>query len=188
MPYNPDIHHRQAIRLKNYDYSQSGAYFITICTKQKQCIFGDIKNGKMRFNVLGAIAGKYWQEIPEHFPNVALDVYTIMPNHLHGILWIIESSENGNKNRKFGDIVVGSISSVVRSYKAIVSKKINQICHKKGLSVVWQSRYHEKIIRDEKALVNIRSYIMNNPLNWDMDEENPKIDEYQPDILLDLPF
>jgi putative transposase len=77
---------------------------------------------------------------------------------------------------------------VVRSYKAIVSKKINQICHKKGLSVVWQSRYHEQIIRDEKALANIRIYIMNNPLNWDMDEENPKIDEYQPDILLDLPF
>jgi len=188
MPYNPDIHHRQAIRLKNYDYSQSGAYFITICTKQKQCIFGDIKNGQMRFNALGAIADKYWQEIPQHFPNIALDVYTIMPNHLHEILWIIESSENGNKNRKFGDIVVGSISSVVRSYKAIVSKKINQICHKKGLSVVWQSRYHEKIIRDEKVLVNIRSYIMNNPLNWDMDEENPQIDEYQPDILLDLPF
>jgi hypothetical protein len=100
----------------------------------------------------------------------------------------MESSENGNKNRKFGDIVVGSISSIVRSYKAIVSKKINQICNKKGLSIVWQSRYYEQIIRDEKALVNIRSYIMNNPLNWDMDEENPKIDQYQPDILLDLLF
>jgi REP element-mobilizing transposase RayT len=142
----------------------------------------------MRINSLGAIADKYWQEIPQHFPNVALDVYTIMPNHLHGILWIMESSENGNKNRKFGDIVVGSISSIVRSYKAIVSKKINQICNKKGLSIVWQSRYYEQIIRDEKALVNIRSYIMNNPLNWDMDEENPKIDQYQPDILLDLLF
>jgi hypothetical protein len=100
----------------------------------------------------------------------------------------MESSENGNKNRKFGDIVVGSISSIVRSYKAIVSKKVNKICNTKGLSVVWQSRYYEKIIRDEKALVNIRSYIINNPLNWDIDEENPKIDEYQPDILLDLPF
>jgi hypothetical protein len=89
---------------KNYDYSQVGAYFITICTKQKQCIiFGEIKNGKMRFNALGSIADKYWQEIRQHFPNVALNIYTIMPNHLHGILWIIKSSQCNNKNRKFGD-------------------------------------------------------------------------------------
>lgn len=188
MPYNPEIHHRKTIRLKSYDYSQAGAYFITICTKQKQCIFGDIKNGEMRFNALGSIADKYWQEIPEHFPNVALDTYTIMPNHLHGILWIIESSQRDNKNRKFGDIVIGSISSIVRFYKAIVTKKINKICNTKGLSVVWQGRYYEQIIRDEKALVNIRSYIINNPLNWDIDEENPTIDQHQPDILLDLPF
>lgn len=188
MPYNPDIHHRQAIRLKNYDYSQAGAYFITICTKQKQCIFGDIKNRKIRLNALGSIADKYWQEIPQHFANVALDVYTIMPNHLHGILWIMESSENSNKTRKFGDIGIESISSVIRSYKAIVTKQINKICNTKGLSVVWQSRYYEQIIRDENALLTIRNYINNNPLNWDTDQENPKINQYQPDILLDLPF
>jgi hypothetical protein len=103
-------------------------------------------------------------------------------------LWIIESSQCNNKNRKFGDIIVGSISSIIRSYKAIVTKKINKICNTKGLSGVWQSRYYEQIIRDEQALVNIRSYIINNPLNWDIDEENPKIDEYQSDILLGLPF
>jgi putative transposase len=104
----------------------------------------------MRFNALGSIADKYWQEIPQHFANVALDVYTIMPNHLHGILWIMESSENYNKNRKFGDIVAESVSSIVRSYKAIVTKKINQICNIKGVSSVWQSRYYEQIFETKK--------------------------------------
>lgn len=155
MPYNPEIHYCQTIRLKNYNYSQAGVYFITICTKQKQCIFGDIKNGEMRLNALGSIADKCWQEIPQHFPNVALDVYIIMPNHLHGILWITESPENSNKNRKFGDIVAESVSSIVRSYKAIVTKKINQICNIKSVSSVWQSRYYKQIIRDEEALSNV---------------------------------
>jgi len=188
MAYNPEIHHRQAIRLKNYDYSQAGAYFITICTKQKQCIFGDIKNGQMRFNHLGSIADQYWQEIPQHFPNITLDVYVIMPNHLHGILWIIESSQNANKNRKFGNIVSTSISSVIRSYKAIITKKINKICDSQGVASVWQGRYHEKIISDEQTLQNTRNYIINNPLNWDRDQDNPRIDQQKPIILLDLPF
>ncbi len=118
MPYNPEIHHRRSIRLKNYDYSQTGAYFITICTKQKQCLFGDIKNGTMRLNALGAIADQCWQDIPHHFSNADLDCYGIMPNHIHGILWITQPSQTDNRRRKFGNIVSGSISSIVHFFSA----------------------------------------------------------------------
>jgi REP element-mobilizing transposase RayT len=184
MPYNPDIHHRRSIRLKDYDYTQAGAYFITICTKQKQCIFGDIKNGEMRLNALGAIADRCWQQIPIHFPNTALDIYIIMPNHLHSILWILESSSKNKEPRKFGNIVTGSIASIIRSYKAAVTKQINQICILEGVSLIWQGNYYEEIIRDEKNLNNIRKYIFENPINWNQDEEKPQ----ENIILLDLPF
>jgi REP element-mobilizing transposase RayT len=184
MPYNPDIHHRQSIRLKNYDYSQAGAYFITICTHQKQCLFGNIKNGRMRLNHLGAIADQYWQQIPEHFPNTALDIYIIMPNHLHGILWIIESDKNEENPRKFGNIVKRSISSMMRSYKAVVTKEIKKACNLQGRYSIWQKRYYDQIIRSEKMLNNIRQYILENPINWDRDEEKPTEDI----ILFDIPF
>ncbi|WP_254174650.1 transposase [Planktothrix pseudagardhii] len=86
MPYNPQIHHRRSIRLKGYDYTQPGGYFVTLCTKEKQCLFGDIVQGEMRFNSLGVIAFNIWQQIPKTFPHVELDYFVIMPNHIHGIL------------------------------------------------------------------------------------------------------
>ncbi|MFM7440106.1 MAG: hypothetical protein ACKO2V_16175 [Snowella sp.] len=86
MRYDPNIHHRRSIRLKNHSYTEIGAYFITICTYQKQRLFGNIKNGKMQLNSLGAIATHSWQEIPNHFSHIQLDVFVIMPNHIHGIL------------------------------------------------------------------------------------------------------
>ena len=101
MRYDPNIHHRRSIRLKNHTYTEIGAYFITICTYQKQLLFGDIKNGKMRLNSLGAIAFRSWQEIPEHFPHIKLDVFVIMPNHIHSILWLTESSHLESKVNGF---------------------------------------------------------------------------------------
>ncbi|MGK7879848.1 MAG: transposase [Crocosphaera sp.] len=184
MPYNPDIHNRRSMRLKNYDYSQAGAYFITICTQHKQCIFGDIKKGKMRLNHLGAIADQYWQQIPKHFSNTALDVYIIMPNHLHGILWIVKDVQNNQQPRKFGNIVKGSISSIIRSYKAVVTQKIKKVCEITETALIWQKRYYDQIIRNEKMLNNIRKYIIDNPINWEQDEEKPLEDV----ILLDIPF
>jgi len=90
MKYNPDIHHRRSIRLQGYDYSQSGAYFITTCTQNRECLFGEIHNGKMYLNEYGEIAKKCWVEIPKHHQNVQLDEYVIMPNHIHGIVVINE--------------------------------------------------------------------------------------------------
>jgi putative transposase len=165
MRYDPNIYHRRSIRLKNHSYTEIGAYFITICTYQKQRLFGNIKNGKMQLNSLGAIATHCWQEIPNHFSHIQLDVFVIMPNHLHGILWISDDSKLEAKINKLRNVTAGSIPNVVRCYKAAVTKHINQICQ-------------------QKALNNIRSYILNNPLNWCDDQEYLA----STDILLDLPF
>ncbi len=176
---------RRSIRLKNYDYSQQGAYFLTICTKNKQCLFGDIKEDKIRLNRLGAIVCECWQVIPEHFSHVELDTFVIMPNHIHGILWIAKSvSDEYQSSAQYQKVIKGSIPTIVRSFKSVVTKQINQICQQKGTSLIWQRNYYEKIIRDEKMLDNIREYIINNPANWKLDDDYSASKE----ILLDLPF
>ena len=109
MAYKPNIHHRCSIRLKKYDYSQAGLYFVTICTKGKQCLFGYIKKNKMYFNSLGAIAYNYWINIPQHFPHVNLDIFVIMPNHIHGILWLTKSPNVETNSHQFRKVTKGSI-------------------------------------------------------------------------------
>ena len=175
---------RRSIRLKNYDYSQAGGYCLTICTKNKQCLFGFIKDNQMKLNHFGAIVRKYWQAIPDHFPYVELDTFVIMPNHIHGILWIIKSPNQTHQSCEFGKPIKGSIPSIVRAFKAVVTKDINKISQLKNTSLVWQRNYYEQIIRDDRMLLNIREYIVNNPLNWQQDSD------YSPssDILFDLPF
>jgi REP element-mobilizing transposase RayT len=90
MKYDPQKHHRQSIRIKGYDYSQAGAYFLTLCTYQRQCLFGEIVGGAMQLNPYGQVVEDCWQAIPEHFPRIALDVFVVMPNHIHGILLITD--------------------------------------------------------------------------------------------------
>ncbi|MEA5594175.1 transposase [Rivularia sp. UHCC 0363] len=188
MSYNPKIHHRRSIRLKSYDYTQEGAYFITICTKNKQCIFGDIKQGEIKLNSLGMIAYNCWQEIPQHFPHIKLDIFVIMPNHIHGILWINQTISKEDKPRQYGKMVAGSIPCVIRSYKSAVTRQINQICNQKSISPVWQRNFYENINRNEESLESIRKYILNNPLNWENDSENPGQISLQEGFLLDIPF
>ncbi|MDJ0797804.1 MAG: transposase [Calothrix sp. MO_167.B12] len=188
MSYNPQIHHRRSIRLKEYDYTQEGAYFITICTKNKQYIFGDIKQGEMKLNSLGMIASACWEEIPQHFSHIKLDIFVIMPNHIHGILWINKKIPGENEPRQYGQMVAGSIPGVIRSYKSAVTKKMNQTCNQKGISSAWQRNFYEQIIRNEKSLEEIRKYIANNPVNWENDCENPGDIPQQNGFLLDIPF
>ncbi len=94
MKYNPDIHHRRSMRLKGYDYSQAGAYFVTICSWNRQCIFGDVVDGNVKLNEYGEIVDEYWYHLPQHHSHVALDEFVIMPNHIHGIL-IIDGNNVG---------------------------------------------------------------------------------------------
>lgn len=180
MKYNPEIHHRRSIRLYGYDYSQPGAYFITLCTHNRECLFGNIMDGKMVLNDVGKIAHQCWLEIPIHYPNVQLDEFIIMPNHIHGILIInddVVQNIVGVQNieplqNKFQKIIPRSIGSIIRGYKIGVTKWFRQ---NTDIYMIWQRNYYEHIIRNEIELNKIRKYILNNPINWELDEHYSKI-------------
>lgn len=189
MKYNPEKHHRRSIRLQGYDYSRPGSYFITICTYNREQLYGKIVNEKMVLNEYGKMVEKCWMEIPVHFPHVELDVYVVMPDHLHGIIVItnmglrnanVVGSQHAvnlhlmpqqNRCEQFGKPISGTIPTIIRSYKSAVTKQINQYRNTPG-APVWQRNYYEHIIRNGSALKHIRQYILNNPKNWETDENN----------------
>jgi putative transposase len=160
MNYNPELHHRRSIRLKGYDYSTAGAYFITICTLDREQLFGDILDRTMVLNELGNIAQLHWQKLERHHANLILDRSVVMPNHLHGIM-ILDSSIEDSK----------SISEIIGSFKTFSAREINKIRKLKGIPV-WQRNYYEHIIRSETELDYVRQYIVNNPINWQIDINN----------------
>ncbi len=131
MKYDPDFNHRQSIRLKGYDYSTSGAYFITICTHDREHLFGGIVNEMMEFNTCGDIARSHWQQLAQYHPNIIMDELIVMPNHLHGII-ILESSTVGTK----------SISEIIRGFKTFSAKAINKERGLRGVPV-WQRNYYD---------------------------------------------
>jgi len=179
--FDPARHHRRSIRLKNYDYSQPGAYFITIVTHQREKLFGDVINGEMRLNDAGKIARQCWWDIPRHFPHVKLDEFVIMPNHIHGILIFVAA---GTKNdiagaKNFSPLQSQSsnmpkspsrtVGSVVRGFKIGVTKWFRQ---NTDVYNVWQRNYYEHIVRNKTELRRIRQYILQNPKRWAKDNEN----------------
>lgn len=179
MKYDPAKHHRQSIRLKGYDYSSSGAYFITLCTHQRQCLFGKIVAGEMQLNLYGAIVAEEWQRTPEIRANFAIDVWIVMPNHFHGIVIIDHSDQTDHSNRSLparrthGSAPLPnslhrrpqSLSSFVAGFKSITTKRINTIRNAAG-TPVWQRNYYECIIRDRDSVAKIRQYIQKNPSVW----------------------
>jgi putative transposase len=193
MSFNPEIHHRQSIRLKDYDYSQAGAYFVTVCTQKRICLFGETENGQMRLNDAGHMVQKIWNELPEKYPGIETDEFIVMPNHIHGIILInncrgevaspvpsvtpdpnkpntLETGEGG-ETPPLRKITLGQ---VVAYFKYQSTKQINTIRNTPG-GPLWQRNYYEHIIRNEPELHNIREYIRYNPLKWDEDEENPNM-------------
>src|ERR1700757_2119468 len=160
--------HRKLNRLKNYDYSRSGYYFVTLCTKNRIEHFGKIENSKMILNQYGETAERYWKEIPNHYKNVEIDEFVIMPNHIHGIIII---------NDKFYDTVgieqcsvPTKLSKIVKSFKNVVTRIICDQFQDYGFQ--WQRSFYDHIVRDEISLNKIREYIINNPLKWDLDKDN----------------
>jgi len=172
--YNPEIHHRCSIRLRDYDYSLAGAYFITICTKNRECLLGDVVDGEMRVNEYGRIVETCWNEIPLHFPDTEIDQFAIMPNHVHGIIFIsnIVGATHASPLRNTSGPKSRSIGAIVGSFKSAVAKRINELRNTHGVPV-WQRNYYDHIIRDEDNMNQIREYIINNPLKCAEDEENP---------------
>ena len=173
MPYNPHSNHRRSIRLRDYDYSKEGAYFVTICTYNREFLFGEIENGKMRLNEYGAIIHDAWVITGQIRPNIKLDEWIIMPNHVHLII-IIGGDGRGTARRaptgeKFGKPTIGNIPTIIRSFKSAVTKRINELRSLPGIPL-WQRNFYEHIIRGENALNRIREYIIYNPMRWEEDE------------------
>ena len=187
-PKTPDFHHRRSIRLKDYDYSQPGAYFITICTHQRQNLLGEIVDGVMILSEYGQIAQEEWQKTALIRGEIELDEFVIMPNHIHGIIMIQEPvGAYHNKPvggvgdatvRAYGHTPLPSVDfespsrtlgAMVRGFKSAVTTRVNQKHGTPG-KPVWQRNYWEHIIRDEKDLHNAQAYILNNPVQWENDE------------------
>jgi REP-associated tyrosine transposase len=173
MGYNPKFHHRKSIRLKEYDYSNPNWYYVTICTNHHKNLFGKVISNRMILNDYGKIVTEEWLKTKQIRENVDLDYYVVMPNHIHGII-IIECRDTArcvptDINRKFGEMIPGSLPAIIRSFKSAATKRINEIRKEPGLSV-WQKNYYEHIIRNENDLFNIRKYIELNPFKWFLDE------------------
>lgn len=183
---------RHSIRLRHYDYSQAGLYFVTICTYEKQALFGDVIDGEMRLNNAGKIAELEWHKTESMREKIVLHDFVVMPNHVHGIIEIINSNETisvgahcvrpHNVNLHDGDennpsvhyptAVIGgrtqcapTLGFVVSGYKAAVTKQINLLRHVAGQKV-WQRNYHEHVIRNEASYLKIAEYVQTNPLKW----------------------
>ena len=174
---------RPSIRLKDYDYSKAGAYFITICVQNREHLLGAIENNEMKLNEAGRIAYNEWIKTPEMRPTIELDAFVIMPNHIHGILIIndpdtgrgtMHRAPTGNRNNQveqFGKPTSNTIPTIIRGYKSSVTKQINILCNKPGMPF-WQRNYYEHIIRSREELNRINEYIINNPAKWDEDQYN----------------
>ncbi len=178
MEYNPRIHKRKSIRLKEYDYALSAEYFVTICTYNREYLFGEIINEEMKLPSIGLIIQEEWLKTKSVRPEIELDEYVIMPNHLHGIIIIKEQLKTknnatvGTHGRASLQREPKSLGSIIAGFKSITTKRINEMRNTPRLPV-WQGGFYDHIIRNENDLNNIREYIFNNPLNWQIDEENP---------------
>ena len=189
---DPQTHHRRSIRLPNYDYTQIGAYYITIVTHDREMLFGEVINREMNLSNLGQIAQREWERLPQRFKHIELGAFVIMPDHVHGIIIIRhccrgtadyarQDDPQGSRRaptgetvttEQFGKPVSGSIPTIVRSYKSSVALRINYA--RPGDSTpVWQRNYYEHIIRNEQDMQAKWDYIESNPANWENDDENP---------------
>jgi REP-associated tyrosine transposase len=177
MKYDPLKHHRRSIRLKGYDYTQPGAYFVTACTHQREALFGEVVEGKMQVNECGRATTDEWQALPRRFPHMCLDEFVVMPNHIHAIIEIVDDGGGRGTTRRaptieqFGKPVAGSLPTIVRTFKSEVTKRVNEIRQTSG-APVWQRNYYEHIVRNERELNAIRRYIRSNPLKWALDRDN----------------
>jgi putative transposase len=173
---------RKIARLQRHDYSDARAYFITICTYKRKCILGEIINDIVVPSEFGLKAERVWLDLPIHWQHLSLDSYIFMPNHFHGILHL---HDHGNSTpmkpdseelkrvptHEFGKPVAGSLPTIVGLFKSTATKEA-KACQ--GISKVWQSRYYDRIIRDEEELFKIRQYIQTNPERWELDKTNPE--------------
>jgi len=184
--YKPENHHRRSIRLAGYNYKQSGAYFVTIVTQNRNCLLGDITAGEIVLNDTGQIAQASWNGLSSRFPVVSLDYFVVMPNHIHGIImvgapFIAANSTPHNNVAIFREGAMNrapTLGEIIRAYKAASARVIRQTVKP---DFAWQRNYYEHIIRGEESLNRIRQYILENPLRWSIDRENPEASNPEPE-------
>jgi len=164
--YDPRTHHRRSVRLAGYNYSQDGAYFVTICAREREL--------SLQAEPVRDVVRSAWYGLPARFPGVALDEFVVMPNHIHGIILLV----GGGGAASSAPTVLGAASSaptlgrVVRAFKSVSGIEANRVLGRSN-RLFWQRSYYERIIRDEEELDAIRQYIQANPGNWPDDPENP---------------
>jgi putative transposase len=210
MKYKPNEHRRRSIRLQGYDYSQAGAYFVTICTQNQECLLGEIISGEMRLNDAGRMVQTIWQKLPHRFPSVKLDQFIVMPNHVHGIVMLAtrrgepcvrpfpdeqdvqseyriqgeHNTQGEHKVRPYGTLP-GTIGRIAQAFKSSTTHEYAMGVKQNGWprfpGKLWQRNYYEHVIRDEDELNGIRQYIACNPANWAEDRENPSSAKYRDD-------
>ena len=187
--------HRRSIRLKDYDYSQAGAYYVTINTQNRECLFGEIVDYEMLLNEAGKMIEEQWLALIARFPGIELDLYQVMPNHFHGVLVIIEPvgatlvaarnmdtksiHENGaGMSHGKGIKPAPTLGDIIGAFKSITTHKYIQGVDNNDwpqfYKRLWQRNYYEHVVRDEADLNRICDYIQSNPANWDEEEQNPK--------------
>jgi len=184
------IHHRHSIRLKRHDYTSNGMYFITICIHNHHCLFGNIENRKMQPNPFGQIARDQWYELPNRFPDLELDAFVVMPNHVHGILILDDTVSSGlietnvgagftpalvpESGRATARVAPTSVSKIIGMYKSLVLhhaiQYIKSNCPDMLLGKLWQRGFYDHIVRDHRSYEKIANYIINNPTNWHNDK------------------
>lgn len=202
MKFDPQKHNRRSIRLKGYDYSSAGAYFVTIVAWRREMLFGEIADGEMWLNRNGHIVRDAWFDLKNHYRHVELGAFVIMPNHAHGII-VLTDDVGESLNSRGGSLMLGGVilpdesnagadhvptnqtrpyyvkskprhglPEIVRAFKSFSARRINRLRRTDGIPV-WQRNYYEHIIRDEREMDNITKYIETNPLRWNDDDENP---------------
>jgi REP element-mobilizing transposase RayT len=172
MRYNPNIHHRKSIRLKGYDYSQSGSYFVTICVQNRKCLFGAIENNEFAYDNAGIMVETVWNEMPQFYKGIELGTFVVMPNHIHGIINIVGATPCGCPNDYIPNQL--SLSDIVHRFKTMTTKRyadnVKSNNWKPYEKRLWQRNYYEHIIHDDTQYTQISKYIQNNPKTWEDDK------------------
>jgi putative transposase len=197
MAYDPTKHHRQSMRLQGFDYSSAGAYFITLCTQNRVCLFGDIVDGAMVLNAAGQMIDAWWITLNQKFPGIQTDESVVMPNHFHGIVVInpppvgaapcvcpdpgIEDATDREllHGGDEGEPMCSPLPRVMQWFKTMTTNHYIRGVKENGWMPfekrVWQRNYYDHIIRSEADLIRIQTYIRNNPASWHGDQLHPQI-------------
>ncbi|MEW5701702.1 MAG: transposase [Candidatus Zixiibacteriota bacterium] len=172
LPHNRPT--RRSVRLRGYDYTRAGAYFLTICTEDRAMSLGIVGNDSVVLNTLGQVVADSWLWLARQYDYVELDEWIIMPNHLHGIVVVGREDAGGSRTAPTAipDVERKSIGRVVGAFKTVSTKHVNRIKGTPG-ATPWQRNYYEHVIRDDDELNRVRLYIQCNPARWAMDRENP---------------